>query len=81
MTEDVREGPSWDMIYTEDEVLSKEYLQHSLTKWRMGLESRWEKITRKRQYMMYTDQEQERQNSFRMSEVEMKSVTLLFSII
>lgn len=49
LTDGVREGLPWDMLYADDVVLedeSKEEIQHSLSKWGMALESIRMKMSR-----------------------------------
>lgn len=52
----------------------REELQHNLAKWKGTLEGRGMKISRRKtEYTVCTDQEQPRQDSFKMDDVELES--------
>ena len=78
LTEDVRVRTPWDMMYADDVVSvseSKEGIEHRLDQWRLALERKEMKISRtKTEYMMCTEQEQERRESIRLNGVELRRV-------
>ncbi|XP_037772663.1 uncharacterized protein LOC119568275 [Penaeus monodon] len=77
MTEEVREEPPWCILYADYIVLvaeTKQELQRKMEGWRTAMESRGQKISRKKTEYFTTDTERKQQSTIKIDGLNLKRV-------